>query len=109
MVVHAKSGGMADENGTKKIQMRIERLEVGKGGISEDLTALLEEVSATVVLFHLSQYKFVDCCIKSACSWSRRPKGNSSSPLRIREYSLRSLRLVLPPSPSVQMLSAYSM
>jgi hypothetical protein len=55
MVVHAKSGGMADENGTKKIQMRIERLEVGKGGISEDLTALLEEVSVTaVVLFHAS-------------------------------------------------------
>ncbi len=54
MVVHAKSGGMADENGTKKMQMRMERLEAGKGGLSEDLTSFLEEVSTTVVLFHSS-------------------------------------------------------
>ena len=44
MVVHAKSQGSANEEGTKQMQMRTERLEVGKDGIDPKLMNLLEEV-----------------------------------------------------------------
>ena len=44
MVVNAKSEGMVNEEGTKKMQMRRERLEVGKDGIDSHLMELLEEV-----------------------------------------------------------------
>lgn len=44
LVVNAKSEGMSDEQGTKKIEIRTERLEVGKDGIGGHLMELLEEV-----------------------------------------------------------------
>ena len=45
MVVNAKSEGMANEEGSKEMQLRTERLEVGKDGIDDHLMDLLEEVS----------------------------------------------------------------
>ena len=44
MVVNSKSEGMANEQGTKKMQMRAERLQVGKDGIDDHLMDLLEEL-----------------------------------------------------------------
>lgn len=44
MVVNAKSEGMANAEGTKKMQMRMDRLEIGKGGIDDHLMELLEEL-----------------------------------------------------------------
>ena len=49
MVVNAKSGGSADEMGTKKMQMRMDRLEVGREGISDHLMELLVEVDYIIV------------------------------------------------------------
>jgi hypothetical protein len=56
MVVNAKSGGMADETGTKKMEMRMNRLEVGRDGIDDHLIELLEEVCLfiCVIVQHIS-------------------------------------------------------
>lgn len=50
MVVNAKSEGSADANGTKKMQMRAERLEVGKDGIDPHLMELLDELGVGAVV-----------------------------------------------------------
>jgi hypothetical protein len=50
MVVNAKSEGMVNEEGTKKMQMRRERLEVGKDGIDSHLIELLEELGVGAVV-----------------------------------------------------------
>jgi len=50
MVVNAKSEGSANEEGTKKMKMRMERLEVGKGGIDDHLMDLLEELGVGAVV-----------------------------------------------------------
>ena len=50
MVVNAKSDGMADEKGSKAMQLRNERLEVGKDGIPDYLMELLEELGVGAVV-----------------------------------------------------------
>ena len=50
MVANAKSEGAANEEGTKKMKMRMERLEVGKGGIDDHLMELLEELGVGAVV-----------------------------------------------------------
>ena len=50
MVVNAKSEGSADAKGTKKMQMRQERLEVGKDGIDPHLMELLDELGVGAVV-----------------------------------------------------------
>lgn len=50
MVVNAKSEGMANEEGTKHMQMRMDRLEVGKEGIPTHLMDLLKELGVGAVV-----------------------------------------------------------
>ena len=50
MVVNAKSGGSADSKGTKQMQMRQDRLEVGKDGIDPHLMELLDELGVGAVV-----------------------------------------------------------
>lgn len=50
MVVNAKSDGSADSKGTKQMQMRQERLEVGKDGIDPHLMELLDELGVGAVV-----------------------------------------------------------
>lgn len=50
MVVNAKSDGSADSKGTKQMQMRQERLEVGKNGIDPHLMELLDELGVGAVV-----------------------------------------------------------
>lgn len=50
MVVNAKSEGSSDEKGTKKMQMRQARLEVGKDGIDPHLMELLDELGVGAVV-----------------------------------------------------------
>lgn len=50
MVVNAKSEGMANEEGTKEMEMRMDRLEVGKDGIDDHLMELLEELGVGAVV-----------------------------------------------------------
>jgi len=50
MVVNAKSDGSADSKGTKQMQMRQARLEVGKDGIDPHLMELLDELGVGAVV-----------------------------------------------------------
>ncbi len=50
MVINAKSEGSADSKGTKKMQMRQARLEVGKDGIDPHLMELLDELGVGAVV-----------------------------------------------------------
>lgn len=50
MVVNAKSRGAASEEGSKQMQLRSERLEVGKDGLDDNLKELLEELGVGAVV-----------------------------------------------------------